>query len=151
MKLKVDLNKIRKNAYENWNHYKFEDYNNCPFCDKSVTMIGQVNESQIFRCRHCEKEFTLNIISEEIELISKVAPKAISDDDKIYKIEFEVNNGTSFIEDVAFVKARNSVYAKFILKNYIATLPGAGEQCVWKISYIGEDTPSIITGKFGSK
>ena len=40
---KVMLNDIRKEPYENWNYYKYEDYNGCPCCDGKIYMEGSVN------------------------------------------------------------------------------------------------------------
>ena len=65
---KIVLNDIRKQPYENWNHYKYEDYNGCPCCGDKIHMEGSVNEFQRFRCLNCGKEFVLNAFTEEIEL-----------------------------------------------------------------------------------
>ena len=66
---KVMLKDIRKEPYENWNYYKYEDYNRCPCCNGKIYMEGSVNEFQRFRCLECRQEFILNAITEEIELI----------------------------------------------------------------------------------
>lgn len=65
---KVLLKDIRKEPYENWNYYKYEDYNGCPCCDGKIHMEGSVNEFQKFKCLKCEREFILNAITEEIKL-----------------------------------------------------------------------------------
>jgi DNA-directed RNA polymerase subunit RPC12/RpoP len=64
----VSIKDIRKKSYENWNHYKYEDYNTCPYCGGNIHMEGSVNEYQRFRCLVCETEFVLNAITEEIKL-----------------------------------------------------------------------------------
>lgn len=58
---------IRERIYENWNHYKYEDYNGCPSCGGKIMMRGSVSEYQRFVCLSCGREFVLNAINEEIE------------------------------------------------------------------------------------
>lgn len=65
----VMLKDIKKEPYENWNYYKYEDYNRCPYCNGRIYLKGSVNEFQIFSCLKCGQEFVLNTITEEIEFI----------------------------------------------------------------------------------
>ena len=66
---KVVLSDIIKHPYENWNHYKYEDYNGCPCCGDRICMDSSVNEHQKFRCLNCGKKFILNAITEKIEFL----------------------------------------------------------------------------------
>ena len=65
--MKTSIKEIRKEPYQNWNHFRYEDYNGCPFCDGKIRLIGQVSEKQRFACLKCGKEFTLNTFTEEIK------------------------------------------------------------------------------------
>ena len=65
--MKTSIKDIRKEPYQNWNHFKYEDYNDCPFCGGKIRMIGQISENQKFICMDCGKEFTLNAFTEEIK------------------------------------------------------------------------------------
>ena len=65
--IQVRIDNIRKHTYENWCHYKFEDYNRCYKCNGKLQMTGQINEYQNFVCSKCNMEFTLNAITEDIE------------------------------------------------------------------------------------
>lgn len=63
---KIKIEDIRKKPYENWIHYKYEEYNNCPICNGTLHMTGQVSQYQGFKCTRCGKEFELNAFTEEI-------------------------------------------------------------------------------------
>lgn len=64
----IKLEDIRKHEYENWNHYKYEDFNRCPYCNHLLTMTGQVNDIQFFTCYSCSKKFVLNVMTEKFEM-----------------------------------------------------------------------------------
>ena len=68
---RVIIKDIRKEPYESWNHYKYENYNGCPICGEKIQMQGQINEEQKFICLKCNQEFILNAITEDINLIKK--------------------------------------------------------------------------------
>ncbi len=148
MKIKNSIKNIRKNSLENWNHYKFEDYNGCPFCNGKIHMTGSVSEYQNYKCYKCGKTFTLNAFTEEIDIDD--VKDANIDDERIYILEYEVDNGVTYIEDIAFIKSSSMTYAKLLLKNYICNIHN--DYRVSKISGIGiiyDNDIKIITGKFG--
>ena len=58
---KVKIEDIRKELYENWNHYKYEDYNICPYCNHKLHMSGQISEVQTFVCTKCNCHFGLDV------------------------------------------------------------------------------------------
>ena len=148
MHKRINIANIRKNTYQNWNHYKYEDYNKCPICNGKLFMMGQVSDYQLFKCINCNKKFNLHVMTEEIEKIDDTSENA-SVIEKLYKIEFEVDTGTETVYDTAFVKTTNAVYARIMLKNYIMSVIDSYK--TYRINYIGEENSSIITGKFGSK
>ena len=65
---KVSISTLRKEPYENWNHYNYERYNRCPKCNFNLHMTGQVSEQQCFTCFKCNTKFVLNVITEEFTL-----------------------------------------------------------------------------------
>ena len=143
MKIRNSITSIRKKAYENWNHYKFESHNKCPFCHTGkLHMLGQVSDIQVFECTSCCKAFELNVITEEI-----IYDPGDNITDKIYQIDYEVDNGCEYITDTAYVEAQSATLAKIKLKSYIHSLPG--DLSISKFVYIGYVQPTIITGKFG--
>lgn len=143
MQFKIRIKDLRKEPYENWNHYNFERYNPCPWCGNKIYLLGQVNETQVFKCNTCKKVFELNAITEEIEVDSG------SNDLRFFKIEYEVDTGVDYIEDVAFVKSTSAALARQILKNHINQL--SSEHAISKFMSVCEEDASIMTGKFGSK
>lgn len=146
MKIQNSIKTIRKESHENWNHYKFESHNTCPFCNTgSLRMLGQVSDTQVFECKSCGKAFELNVITEEV--IYDIGDNIT---EKIYQIDYEVDNGVDYIMDTAFVEASSPTIAKIKLKSFIHSLPG--DLTISKFPYIGYvHEPTIITGKFGIK
>ena len=69
MKKLVKIQYIRKNEYENWNNYRYEDYNKCMKCDGRLRMVGHVNEWQMFECKKCKDRFVLNVFNGNIEKV----------------------------------------------------------------------------------
>lgn len=143
MQVKVRIKDLRKEPYENWNHYNFERYNDCPWCGGKLHMLGQVNDIQVFKCYNCERAFELNVETEEIEYDSN------SNEPRLFKIEYEVDTGVDYIEDVAFVKSTSAALARQMLKNHIHQL--SNDFMVSKFMSVCEEDPFIMTGKFGSK
>ena len=145
MKIQNRIRNIRKKSYGNWNYYKFEDHNKCPFCNTgTLRLFGQVSNTQVFICNQCKKSFELDAITEEI-----VWDENMDHLEKVYQIDYEIDNGVDHIEDTAFIKATSATYAKMTLKNYIFSLPN--DLSISQIFYIGCVEPTIITGKFGIK
>ena len=66
--MKKNNEKIEIKPHGNWMRYKYEMFNNCPYCNGKITMIGCINEFQDFECFECGKKFTLNAINDEITL-----------------------------------------------------------------------------------
>ena len=148
MKIKTFIKDIKdpeKKPYSNWNHYNFERYNNCPWCDGKITMRGSVSEFQHFECHTCKRTFILNALTESLEYEGD--PNASGE--RFFRIDFEIDNGATFIEDVAFIKARSILGAQLYLKNYIGNLPG--DMTISKIFFTGVEEAHVSTGKFGSK
>ena len=47
---RILLKDVKKDPHENWQHYKYEDYNKCPICNGKIHMTGSINEKQFFKC-----------------------------------------------------------------------------------------------------
>ena len=64
--LNILANNIRI-KHDSWNYRKYEDYNNCPYCNGRIRMECSFGDFQKFRCLECGKEFIVNTITVEID------------------------------------------------------------------------------------
>lgn len=67
----------------------------------------------------------------------------------LYRIEFEVDNGCTYDEDVAVIVANGYDEAKEKLHKYINSLNS--ETCISKIFNIGPFEGEVFTGRHGYK
>ena len=67
----------------------------------------------------------------------------------LYRIEFEVDNGTAYTKDVALVMAHNAEEANEKLRNLINAIDS--ETCVYKIYKTAIYSGEVFTGRHGWK
>jgi DNA-directed RNA polymerase subunit RPC12/RpoP len=68
LKPNVSIADIRKQSYETWDFYRYENYNKCPRCKGNIVHCDAMANFELFACIKCGEEFILDKTTEEITL-----------------------------------------------------------------------------------
>lgn len=97
---------------------------------------------------HDQRQFHLMQIAKAVKKWLD-RPDEDEEDDILYRIEFEVDNGASYTRDVAIVKAGDAEEANEKLKRMIGSIDS--ETCVSRIFKTRDFDGEIFTGRHGWK